>query len=260
MERLSSCYFCGDAVDAAIEEYPLVDSGRYDAIDTDQRIVLCPSCRQKLTTVIERVLEAALEGESEPAITAAEEDLLADVQGDEEMTVTDVEPLDDDGGDSEGSTVVDEAPSVPHSAVADDGTDERASDDDDSGESAEGAPESDGPGSTGEDTEPAVPRATDADATSEDGSDEGETESETEGDEDPASAEAVVEREVGYEKAEFNKVVRLLQNREFPVAIDELTTVAGSAYRIDEETTHAIIDALIERGIVADEGDELVRA
>ncbi|MUV89933.1 hypothetical protein GJ629_08530 [Halapricum sp. CBA1109] len=51
----------------------------------------------------------------------------------------------------------------------------------------------------------------------------------------------------------------MLQNREFPVEIDELVVVASSAYGIDEPTCHAVIRALVDRGVVEDRGDELVR-
>lgn len=252
MQRLSSCYFCGDAVDAAIEEYPLVSSDRFESLETDQRVVLCPSCRRKLTTVIERVLEAALGGrptDGDP------EELLAEMDDGEEMSVTKIESI--DPPDQLGT-----------SGEAADGTDASAGQPAESDPATNGADEDAEDGAEQEDQRDEPAPSIDSDGPAADGDvDNGAAGQQSEGedtDEDPSdgteSAAAVVEAEVGYQKAEFNRVVRLLQNREFPVEIDELTVVAESAYGIDEETTHAIVDALIERGVVADNGDELVRA
>lgn len=231
MDRLSSCYFCGDAVDAALEEYPLVHSDRYPDLDTDERIVLCPSCRRKLTTVIERVLASAFEDEDGPAIPE-EEDPLLDVE-EEPMTAT--------------------AVSTPA-----DHTEEPSDDDVDFQFDAAGAPaETDGESASAADDGPVdVMGPTDDDApadagTAEDASDESSSDG-TEGDKEPAATYT-------FEKREFNKVVKLLQNREFPVDIDELVVIAQSAYEIGEPTTHEIIDALVERGVVVDDGDQLSR-
>ncbi|MFW6018191.1 MAG: hypothetical protein ACOCPX_05165, partial [Halapricum sp.] len=84
-----------------------------------------------------------------------------------------------------------------------------------------------------------------------DSSDLGET-----GDDTGGQTEAA---EDPFQRGEYNKVVRLLQNREFPVEIEEITVVARSAYGIDRDTTHAILNALIESDILEDRGDELVR-
>jgi hypothetical protein len=52
----------------------------------------------------------------------------------------------------------------------------------------------------------------------------------------------------------YNTVIKLLQNREFPVERPELVTVATSAYDLSESQVDAAIEAIVEReAIVADE-------
>jgi hypothetical protein len=300
MEQLTSCYFCGDAVDAAVEEYPLVRSGAFPEVDTDRRIYLCPSCRRKLTQVIEHVIEAAFEdGEAEDALAA---DRLRDV----EMTATEVQSVGEDedpltataadpaaASDTESDTA-DDGASTDEKAAAEATTDPPAADDAGADEPADEAVPEDGSADDtasetedgGTDTEtPFETAAADSEASAEAESEDGADEETPTGDGADAATRAAGagdsgaaqsgrqetdgastsdddtdERERQYTKAEFNKVVRLLQNREFPVEIDELVVVAGSAYEIDEPTCHAIIDALIERDVVADNGEELVRA
>lgn len=58
--------------------------------------------------------------------------------------------------------------------------------------------------------------------------------------------------------ATYNKVVRLLQNREFPIERGEIEDVAVGAYDVGTEECRAVVDAAIERGLVAQEGSQLV--
>lgn len=224
MDRLSSCYFCGDAVDAAIEQYPLVRSEQYPDVETGQRVVLCPSCRRKLTTVVERVLEAALDSDGQAAAEGIPEldadDPLIDLdrEAEDAMTTTDVQQL--SGSDDTAAT----GPTIS---------------DDDGGNEEDGGDEG---GDT--DDQPASGDST-------------ERMEKTSGDE--VGDDETAADDDAYERAEYNKVIRLLQNREFPVDIEEITVVARSAYDIDRETTHEILDALIDRGVVEDRGDRLVR-
>lgn len=56
----------------------------------------------------------------------------------------------------------------------------------------------------------------------------------------------------------YNKVVRLLQNRDFPIERGEIEDVAVGAYDVDVEECRSVIDAAIEKGLVAQEGSKLV--
>jgi len=56
-----------------------------------------------------------------------------------------------------------------------------------------------------------------------------------------------------------NKVIRLLQNREFPVEREEFQVVAANAYDIPRQDCADVLDALVEEGYVAERGGNLVR-
>lgn len=250
MDRLSSCYFCGDAVDAAIEEYPLVRSEQYPDVETGQRIVLCPSCRRKLTTVVERVLEAALDSDSQAAAEGMpeldEDDPLIDLdrEAEDAMTMTDVQQL-------SGS---DDAAATGPTTSDDNGGSEEEGDTDDqpaSGASTGWVEKTSGDEAGADETE------ADDDTTEQAGTESDDDSAEQ--DDDASGSDVTGGDDDAYERAEYNKVVRLLQNREFPVDIEEITVVARSAYDIDRETTHEILEALIDRGVVEDRGDSLVR-
>lgn len=278
MDRLSSCYFCGDAVDAALEEYPLVDPERHPEIETSQRIVLCSSCRRKLTDVIERVLEAALNGET-PELEEAEsvaalgddaelidlDESIGQADNGEEMTATGVERVDDEDSGWAGEESDDRAGDEDSERV-DDEDGERVENDD--GERAYTSSTAARDLSAGDETADADRHDVDSDDADGDGTggDDAEGDS-TAGDDseteiaggETATAETE-NRTRAYTKSEYSKVVKLLQNRDFPVEIEEITVVARSAYGIDRETTHAILESLIDRGVLEDQGDRLVRA
>ena len=58
---------------------------------------------------------------------------------------------------------------------------------------------------------------------------------------------------------EYNKVMRLLQNREFPVDRMELLAVAASTYDLSQEDCEAVLDIAVERGLLAQDGNKLVK-
>ena len=58
---------------------------------------------------------------------------------------------------------------------------------------------------------------------------------------------------------EYNKVMRLLQNREFPVDRMELLAVAASTYDLSQTECEAVLDIAVERGLLAREGNKLVK-
>ncbi len=53
----------------------------------------------------------------------------------------------------------------------------------------------------------------------------------------------------------YNKVVRLLQNRSFPVERDTVVSVATSAYGLSRRDCEATIDALVEHGVLEESED-----
>jgi hypothetical protein len=72
------------------------------------------------------------------------------------------------------------------------------------------------------------------------------------------SATGGQQRTVSPSPQTYNKVVRLLQNRDFPIERSEIEGVAAGAYDVDIEECSAVIDAAIEKGLVAQEGSHLV--
>ncbi|WP_435346159.1 hypothetical protein [Haloarchaeobius sp. HRN-SO-5] len=56
----------------------------------------------------------------------------------------------------------------------------------------------------------------------------------------------------------YNKVMRLLQNRDFPIQRSEIEDVAVGAYNVDPDECRAIVDTAIEKGLVAERGSKLV--
>ena len=63
----------------------------------------------------------------------------------------------------------------------------------------------------------------------------------------------------GVSVAEYNRVMRLLQNREFPMARGAFVDLAASAYDLPEETVETVLDAVIEQGALADRDGELAK-
>jgi hypothetical protein len=60
----------------------------------------------------------------------------------------------------------------------------------------------------------------------------------------------------------YNKVVRLLQNRSFPVERETVVSVAATAYDIDRRNCERTVDALVENGVLdeSEDGERLFRA
>lgn len=58
---------------------------------------------------------------------------------------------------------------------------------------------------------------------------------------------------------EYNKVMRLLQNRAFPVDRHEIEQVASSAYDFSKADCGAVIDLAIDRGLLTEKGGKLFR-
>lgn len=86
-----------------------------------------------------------------------------------------------------------------------------------------------------------------------------ETQAETDSDRAGDSAETDAEDRRSISALEYNKVMRLLQNREFPVDRMELLAVAASTYDLSQAECEAVLDIAVERGLLAEDGDKLVK-
>jgi hypothetical protein len=252
MDQLSSCYFCGGALDASLSEYPIIPKSLDPEAEKQGTVVLCSTCREKLATIVEPAVEAAKADARDTAARAVDTGtteppgLLNDSETptDEDPTTTDsvVEPADDGsllGDDSASAT--EQEPSDRSAATADP-TPEPDTTDSDETETA---------------SDPLDERA--AEPTEE--SDTGTAEAET-GDDDSESSDTSDGGADGpsLTKLEYNKVMRLLQNREMPVDRAEIREVAVNAYDIDGEQFDAIIDAAVDRDLIGQENGQLVEA
>lgn len=209
MDQLSSCYFCGGALDVSLSEYPVVPTELRAESEDSKTVVLCTTCRKKLATVVEEVV-AATEG---------------DDPGSEPLDAADSGRVDDGGFEpiatEDGSTT----------AGNDDGDD---SDSLLSGGSSSADRTAGEAGSTTE-TESAA-GTTPRDGASTDDTDDG----------------------ASLTRLEYNKVMRLLQNREFPVDKSEIREVAVNAYQIRPDEFDTVIDAAVERELIAERDGQFV--
>jgi hypothetical protein len=67
------------------------------------------------------------------------------------------------------------------------------------------------------------------------------------------------ERRQSISALEYNKVMRLLQNREFPVDRMELMAVAANTYDLSESDCAEVLEMAIDRGLLARDGNKLVK-
>ncbi|MFB6224556.1 MAG: hypothetical protein ABEH86_12910 [Haloarcula sp.] len=227
MDQLSSCYFCGGALDVSLSEYPIIPKTVEPDAEKQGTVILCSTCREKLATIVGPVVEAAKADATDTAVAAGdagatESPGLLDDSGTpavDEPTTTDsvVAPTDDE------SLLGDDAATVDEQAPLDQ-THEQSSSSAQSAETADSSPQ------------PDATETTDVD-TSDDTSD------------DPSLT-----------RLEYNKVMRLLQNRELPVDRGAIREVAVNAYDIESEQFDTIIDAAIERDLIGQESGQLTEA
>ncbi|MEF8783331.1 MAG: hypothetical protein V5A39_09925 [Haloarculaceae archaeon] len=241
MDHLSSCYFCGAALDDTIQDYRVVpvELREDDAVAT---VTLCSSCHAKVERLLGPVVEAA--GESGATLDACDASVQVSGSGRE---ATDAADPHTEGQDREQHAGADSEVDPP---VGETGPDETVGDDEliEIDDELDEDPLS--PAGTGE---PAAGDGDDAgvegeDVTDDAGSEDGKTET---------SGEATTRTTVS--ALEYNKVMRLLQNREFPVDRAEIQTVAANAYGLAEHECAEVIDLAIDRGLIAEHDGQLVR-
>ncbi|MFT4889196.1 MAG: hypothetical protein ACI9YT_000105 [Halobacteriales archaeon] len=288
MADFSSCYFCGAALDAPLEEYPVVPAELHPSPERQGTVVLCPTCREKLDAILEEVIAAvevdsSLDGRrpTDSTLQAATKGATSGVEAEPEVA-DDAEPgapedPEPDAGDDAGSGTTPDAEAGEEAATGDASDDETGSEpstptttaasesDSDSifddGSSAE-TDESDPYGPVFEDDEKGAPST---DSVGEDATDEGGDEEVDDRDrstDDRQTSTASADRTAGStampDARTYNRVVRLLQNREFPVERDEIETVATNAYELSHEEFDAVIRVAIDRGVLEEADGQLV--
>jgi hypothetical protein len=281
MEQLSSCYFCGAALDAQIEPYRVVPASLDPSGDEQRAVSLCPACRQKLAQIVDTVVAATDAADPTDAIDEVpeldpeggllEEEPIdpaaggADASGEDERSRDAPDgssgertaERDDEAGDtqaSENRTI--ERTRSSHSGQGTGGgsrSGERRQRDDRSGQSGDPLDSGERGANGTEQRQSGRDGGSDAQYSSgtrageRDGDDRAKQTHDDAGDDGPSLT-----------ALEYNKVMRLLQNREFPVERAEIHEVATSAYDITDREFDAIIDAAIQRGLIDEQNGQLV--
>lgn len=276
MSDLTSCYFCGTALDAPVERYPLTPPS-IDAT-TGRSVALCPTCRRKLVKVLEIVGEefdaVVAEDDADDDTAAAAEDTATDESPEATDEVATEEDATDETGEQEDATdetgeqqdstgetddpfePTDETedPFEPATEVAEDDsgtTDDEHGDDTPAGDSTD----ADSPADSAKSTDVDPVAATDP--TAGDGGANPGAEA-TDESESPADAGGGGKPDLLSTPA-AQKVIKLLQNREFPLEREEFEIVASNAYDIPMGDCEEVIDTLVAEGYVAEDGSMLTR-
>ncbi|MCU4801291.1 hypothetical protein OB920_13000 [Halobacteria archaeon HArc-gm2] len=258
MEQLSSCYFCGAALDASLDEYPVVPKDLHPTTDDQKTVVLCQGCRQKLGTVVETIVSVVESPESadpaddrtpDPADSSADEDPLAD----EGWVDAGELSASDDAGEAAAAAdghATGNASTEETDADADDGSDDvtyttstAAGGRRSVSGNAESIRDDDGPAG-GDERSAGGSAANDGAGAS--GTDGGGNGGEA-GDGRPSMT-----------ALENTKVMRLLQNREFPVDRAEIKAVAVNAYDMSESQFDKVVDAAVDRGLIGEQNGQIV--
>lgn len=297
MADLKSCYFCGEGPHEALGEHGVVPAA-FEPTDEQQRsVVLCPSCRDKLTAVMRAAVAAAGDrtggagtataGERTPdrdddaATTGDGADDLADAGGlgtgggdgaaDDAGASTAGDPAGATGsGDRESASAGGLAPDPSGDAGGDDPSDDEAAEapsggdpDDSTGADAAAGTDTDAGAAAAAEEEDDIAR-TQGDGVSFNTAAAGDEQDEVAGgdggDEAPpqretgaASVDGDGEDLLGNDSEAYRQVIRLLQNREFPVRRDEIAEVAASAYELSPQETQSAIDAVVQKGLLTEE-------
>jgi hypothetical protein len=243
--RELDCDFCGAPAEGAYEVGPpSVDR----APPERRRLVLCPDCHETLDRALEPLLDRLDDLESGDTSGGT-----ADVRGTDarpESIETDVEPEPNAGVDSEPADDVSTGPNDDPftEASVDDGTGPDAGSAPPSAEDAEAV----GSSASDSDDPPRDGRAATDD--SPDAADELATHAGTDGNTESSDG---AQSEV---PTHFRRVIRLLNNREFPVDHDEFVDLATGAYELAEPDVERILKYAAERDLLVVENGRIDRA
>jgi hypothetical protein len=241
MVEFSDCYFCGTVADD-LEQYPILPAEMDPPEERQRRVVVCPTCREKLDRVIEPVV--AFVGEADAGGASGEPG--------QETSSTDVERADTSASGGRDDTT---------GKASRDGTDQPApagtGKDPDAAVTDEDVPAE----TEGEENEDAAPEQRDEEAG--DGYPEGDPSdpgrSAREASSDPGENSRSESFDPAELPAEADQIFRLLGNREFPVDREEIVAVATNAYGVSREEAEAVLEALLDRDRLREENGTLYR-
>lgn len=299
MSELRSCYFCGTPIDDSANEYSVVPEAFDPEETHQTTVVLCPACHRKLESVLDRVVAASRDaGDVADALDAPNPSPDAPNSSPSTGDVT-LEGAPDEDGVTFTTDAGDEAATASDRSSSEEGSDEFVGGDDQQASTGPDAPPADSSASDADETSatagedaPSIAESStasgddafsaDDDAPLTSGDDavslgtEDETDDASSASEpssapesssassasDAASASEVSsasEPSSGPPKETYDRVVKLLRNREFPVQRDEIVTVAASAYDLPPDDVETVIDAAVERGVLVDDAGSLSR-
>ena len=236
MRELRRCDFCGG--DAA-GTFEIVPSELNPSEAEQRRVVLCDDCKAVLGELLEPLLERAGAGDGRDG-EASRDDREAG-SDDREVTGGGVR---DGPGDSEARSGDGDAGSGDSEA--------RSGDRESESDGGEGIrfDESDSGSATDRQAAGGVTVTTDQ---------REDDRSAAAGDPAEGADGAGPGASDGRPPESYGKVLRLLRNREFPMARAEVEALAAGAYDLEDPEVEAIIDHAIERGKLVEDGSQLRR-
>lgn len=253
MRALRTCDFCGGDAAGTFEVIP----PEFEPTDAEQRrVVLCPDCKATLEDVLEPLFARLDDDKS--AATATERPADRTARGATDGAVDEASAE----GDADRDSVDGDGSSQPRTETTDSNATRSAVDADDN----RPTPELEG-GITFDAADAAATSESSAgDATTGNDEQRAETppsESDTEPTEADSSAETTTATTAGQTTRRtptgYGKVLRLLQNREFPMARSAVEGLAAGAYDLESEEVDAIIEHALEDGEFIEERGELRR-
>jgi hypothetical protein len=231
--RELDCDFCGAQAAGAYEVGPEPP----DRSPTQRRrLVLCEDCRVTLTDAIEPLRErlATAESDGDSSATTTTDSATSSAAGTDSATEKSDESTGaDDSGESDPLSGPDRAARNGASPAA-------------SGTESDDTATTDSDDTATTDSDDAATTDSDDTAT-------------TDSDDAAGSSQSGSSGTHSEEPPEFRRVMRLLNNRTFPVDRTEFTELATGAYDLDEREVDRIVEYAVERGVLAVESGQLTR-
>jgi hypothetical protein len=269
MTRLSACYFCGTALDDPLDEHPVVPSALRGDDPDPTTVTLCDPCHDKLDAIVATVTDAVADAPADAADATARSEAPEKPERPDDVLVDHDPPVGGSGpilsDPDDGATESAGGPEAASAGAA--GEDPLDESDSQAAEPTTGAdetdPTGDDPGSRDTPTAPTDESAAAGDSDDQAGDPApagGSGEQATTpaaGDDGDDGERSVVEGDHSISALEYNKVMRLLQNREFPVDRDEIEVVAANAYQVARSDCATVIDVAVDRGLIEEVDGQL---
>ncbi|SDK34143.1 hypothetical protein [Natronorubrum texcoconense] len=263
MRALRSCDFCDGEAVGTFEVLP----PELEPTETEQRrIVLCVGCRDQFENLLEPLLARA--GVGETSQTVGTDETATSTDGDSGTVVASANES-TQRASSPNATVsgsdADEADETDGANGADNTDDEDGADGMDNTDAADDTNEADTDGSATKSTledgitfERAETAAESNEATDEETATDAS--SGTDGEEsDTTAGGSTAQRTANRPPKAYGKVIRLLQNREFPMPRAAVENLAAGAYDLESHEVEAVVDHALEEGEFVESRDLLER-